>query len=138
MNRDNYRPMLNKLYAQDLNAQIEMNKRIEAHENRREEGMPKVVSLPVGFDCENGNTRPKRWVHVIFFAQRVKRFKRRVTECNVSQRGKTIRNRKAKEDGGRRNGKQSHHLRRRKHVTMKKSLIFWAADMMTGCIFSLL
>ncbi|VDK31724.1 unnamed protein product [Taenia asiatica] len=60
MNRDNYRLMLNKLYAQDLNAQIELNKQIEAHENGKEEGMPKMVSLPVGFDCENGDTRFKR------------------------------------------------------------------------------
>ncbi|KAL5969139.1 hypothetical protein TSMEX_003149 [Taenia solium] len=60
MNRDNYRLMLNKLYAQDLNAQIELNKQIEAHENGKEEGMPKMVSLPVGFDCEKGDTRFKR------------------------------------------------------------------------------
>ncbi|KAL5107660.1 hypothetical protein TcWFU_004512 [Taenia crassiceps] len=60
MNRNNYRLMLDKLYAQDLNAQIELNKRIEAHENRKEEAMPKMVSLPVGFDCGNDNTKPKR------------------------------------------------------------------------------
>ncbi|CDS37254.1 conserved hypothetical protein [Echinococcus multilocularis] len=60
MNKDNYRPLLNKLYMQDLNAQVELNKQIKAYENRKEEGMAKMTWLPVGHDCGNGNTRPKR------------------------------------------------------------------------------
>ncbi|VDM33036.1 unnamed protein product [Hydatigera taeniaeformis] len=60
MNRDNYRLVLNKLYVRDLNAQIELNKQIKTHENRKEERMPVMVSLPLGFGCGSDNTKPKR------------------------------------------------------------------------------
>ncbi|KAM7542121.1 hypothetical protein Aperf_G00000011613 [Anoplocephala perfoliata] len=58
--RDIYRPVLNKLYIQDLKAQIEMNKKIKTCEKLREDALPSDKSLPIGLDTELHENKRER------------------------------------------------------------------------------
>nr|CDS27763.1 conserved hypothetical protein [Hymenolepis microstoma] len=51
-NRELYESDLNKLYVQDLKAQIEMNKQIKRTAQSMEDSMPSGKSLPIGLDAE--------------------------------------------------------------------------------------
>lgn len=51
-NRVIYGSDMNKLYVQDLNAQIAMNNKIKEAVKSREDSMPSDKSLPIGFDKE--------------------------------------------------------------------------------------
>lgn len=59
--------MLNKLYFQDLQAQIEMNKKIKACEKCREDALPGEKSLPIGLGSETKEKKRLKYFTIRYF-----------------------------------------------------------------------